>query len=196
MNGVQTCALPIYFRGLFYGLGSDGNVGANKNSIKIIGENTELYAQGYFVYDSKKAGAVTISHLRFGKEQINKPYLISKAQFVACHHFSFLEKSAMVEDLVEGGTFLLNSPYSAEEVWDKIPREVQQAIIDRKAKFYVIDALSLAKQLGLGARINMIMQTAFFLISEVLPKDKAITAIKDVTPIPHNGCRPPKRRRV
>jgi len=166
-------------RGLFFGLGADGTVGANKNSIKIIGENTEYNAQGYFVYDSKKAGAVTVSHVRFGKEAIRKPYLIANAQFVACHHFSFLERYEMVEKLIPGGTFLLNSPYSASEVWDRLPKEVQQQLIEKKARFYVIDAISLAKKLGLGARINMIMQTAFFLISEILPKDQAIKAIKN-----------------
>jgi pyruvate-ferredoxin/flavodoxin oxidoreductase len=167
------------FRGMFYGLGSDGTVGANKNSIKIIGENTDFYAQGYFVYDSKKAGAVTVSHVRFGKGLIRKPYLITSAQFVACHNFSFVEKYEMVEHLIEGGTFLLNSPYGKDEVWDKLPREVQRQIIDKKAEFYVIDAIDLAKKLGLGARINMIMQTAFFLISKILPRDEAIKAIKD-----------------
>lgn len=167
------------FRGMFYGLGSDGTVGANKNSIKIIGENTDNYAQGYFVYDSKKAGAVTVSHLRFSKDVIRKPYLVSSAQFVACHNFSFLEKYEMVGNLVEGGTFLLNSPFGPDEVWDQLPKEVQKSLIDKKAKFYVIDGIALAKELGLGARINMIMQTAFFLISGVLPKDEAISAIKN-----------------
>ncbi len=167
------------FRGLFFGLGADGTVGANKNSIKIIGENTDNFAQGYFVYDSKKAGAITVSHLRFGEALIRKPYLIKTGQFVACHNFSFLEKYDMVDKLIEGGTFLLNSPYGKDEVWDHLPKEVQQQIIDKKAKFYVIDAIALAKELGLGARINMIMQTAFFLISGILPKDKAIEAIKD-----------------
>ncbi len=166
------------FRGLFFGLGADGTVGANKNSIKIIGGNTDNYAQGYFVYDSKKAGAVTVSHVRFGKELIRKPYLIESAQFVACHNFSFLEKYDMVNKLIEGGTFLLNSPISASEIWDQIPMEVQKQIIEKKAKFYTIDALALGKKLGLGARINMIMQTAFFSISGILPKDKAIEAIK------------------
>jgi pyruvate-ferredoxin/flavodoxin oxidoreductase len=168
------------FRGLFYGLGADGTVGANKNSIKIIGENTDNYAQGYFVYDSKKSGAITVSHVRFGDELIRKPYLISSAQFVACHNFSFLEKYDMLSGLVEGGTFLLNSPYDAETVWDHMPREVQQQIIDKKAEFWVIDAIDVAKDLGLGARINMIMQTAFFLISRILPEDKAIKVIKDM----------------
>ena len=166
------------FRGLFYGLGADGTVGANKNSIKIIGENTDNFAQGYFVYDSKKAGAITTSHVRFGKELIRKPYLITSAQFVACHNFSFLEKYDMLSKLVEGGTFLLNSPYGKDEVWDHMPMEVQKQIIDKKAQFYVIDAIALAKELGLGARINMIMQTAFFKISDILPEDEAIEAIK------------------
>jgi len=166
------------FRGLFYGLGADGTVGANKNSIKIIGENTDNYAQGYFVYDSKKAGAITVSHVRFGKNLIQKPYLINKANFVACHNFSFVERYEMAERLIPGGTFLLNAPYGADEIWDKLPIEFQQELINKKAKFYVIDAISLGKKLGLGARINMIMQTAFFLISGILPKDKAIEAIK------------------
>jgi pyruvate-ferredoxin/flavodoxin oxidoreductase len=167
------------FRGLFFGLGADGTVGANKNSIKIIGENTDNFAQGYFVYDSKKSGAITVSHVRFGKDLIRKPYLINRAQFVACHNFSFVEKYEMVERLTEGGTFLLNSPYGPEEVWDKLPKEMQEQLIEKKANFYVIDAIDLAKKLGLGARINMIMQTAFFLISDILPKDDAIKAIKN-----------------
>ncbi|MEA3297217.1 MAG: pyruvate:ferredoxin (flavodoxin) oxidoreductase, partial [candidate division Zixibacteria bacterium] len=175
------------FRGLFYGLGADGTVGANKNSIKIIGENTDNFAQGYFVYDSKKAGAITVSHVRFGKELIRKPYLITSAQFVACHNFSFLEKYDMLGKLVDGGTFLLNSPYGPDEVWDNIPMEVQKQIIDKKADFYVIDAISLAKKLGLGARINMIMQTAFFFISGILPKDKAIEAIKNAIKKTYGG---------
>ncbi|MBD3402036.1 pyruvate:ferredoxin (flavodoxin) oxidoreductase, partial [candidate division GN15 bacterium] len=146
------------FRGLFFGLGADGTVGANKNSIKIIGENTDYYAQGYFVYDSKKAGAVTVSHVRFGKELIRKPYLIRNANFVACHNPSFLERYNMVGKLVKGGTFLLNTMEPADKVWDTLPREVQQQILDKEAEFYVIDAIKLAKELGLGARINMIMQ--------------------------------------
>jgi pyruvate-ferredoxin/flavodoxin oxidoreductase len=166
------------FRGLFYGLGADGTVGANKNSIKIIGENTDYYAQGYFVYDSKKSGAITVSHVRFGDELIRKPYLITSAQFVACHNFSFLEKYNMLSGLVEGGTFLLNAPFDKDEVWDHMPREVQQQIIDKKAEFWVIDAIEVARKLGLGARINMIMQTAFFLISKILPEEKAIEVIK------------------
>ncbi len=165
-------------RALFYGLGSDGTVGANKNTIKIIGENTDNYAQGYFVYDSKKAGAVTISHVRFSKNPIRSPYLISNPNMVACHNFSFLEKYDMLSNIVEGGTFLLNSPFSKDEVWDKMPQEVQKQIIDKKLNFYVIDALSLGEKLGLGARINMIMQTAFFLISEILTPEESIREIK------------------
>ncbi len=166
------------FRGLFYGLGSDGTVGANKNSIKILGETTDGYAQGYFVYDSKKAGAVTVSHVRFSQRPIQSPYLISRANFVACHNFSFVEKYDMLGKLIAGGTFLLASPYSATEVWDHLPIEMQQEMIDKKIKFYVIDAIKIAKELGLGARINMIMQTAFFEISKIIPHDKAFEAIK------------------
>ena len=159
-------------RSMFYGLGSDGTVGANKNSIMIIGNNTDNYAQGYFVYDSKKAGAVTVSHLRFGKDPIRSTYLLKKADFIACHNFSFLEKYDMLSNATEGGTFLLTSAYAADEVWDKIPAEVQKQIIDKKLKFYVIDAIKLAADLGLGARINTIMQAAFFKISGILPTDE------------------------
>jgi pyruvate-ferredoxin/flavodoxin oxidoreductase len=166
------------FRGMFYGLGADGTVGANKNSIKIIGENTDYFAQGYFVYDSKKAGAITTSHVRFGPRPLRRPYLIASANFVACHNFTFLEKYDMLGRIVEGGTFLLNSPYGPDEVWDQMPKEVQKQIIDKKLSFYMIDGIDLAKKLGLGARINMIMQTAFFVISGILPKDKAVDAIK------------------
>ena len=167
------------FNALFFGLGSDGTVGANKNTIKIIGENTENYAQGYFVYDSKKAGTITTSHVRFGPLLIRKPYLIDRANFVACHNFSFLEKYDMLDKIIDGGVFLLNSPYGPDEVWDRIPAEVQKQIIDKKLKFYVIDGIDLGLKLGLGARINMIMQTAFFVISNVLPEDQSIQLIKD-----------------
>ncbi len=166
-------------RALFYGLGSDGTVGANKNTIKIIGENTDYYAQGYFVYDSKKAGAITVSHVRFSKKPIRSPYLISKANLVACHNFSFLEKYDMLTNVVEGGTFLLNSPYPKDEVWGHLPREVQKLIIDKHLEFYVIDAVTLAKDLGLGARINTIMQTAFFLISKILSPEDSIREIEN-----------------
>ncbi|MCK6624236.1 MAG: pyruvate:ferredoxin (flavodoxin) oxidoreductase [Anaerolineae bacterium] len=162
---------------MFYGLGADGTVGANKNSIKIIGKATDNYAQGYFVYDSKKSGAMTISHLRFGPTPIRSAYLVKKANFLACHHFSFIDRYEMLDALVEGGTFLLNSPYGADEVWDMLPREVQQQLIEKKVKFYVIDAIKLAKSIGLGGRINIIMQSAFFLISGVLPENKAMELI-------------------
>ncbi|NOR67566.1 MAG: pyruvate:ferredoxin (flavodoxin) oxidoreductase, partial [Woeseiaceae bacterium] len=168
-----------FFSGLFYGLGSDGTVGANRNSIKIIGDLTDNYVQAYFVYDSKKAGAVTVSHLRFGKELIRRPYLISKADFVACHNSAFLEQFDMLTQAREGSPFLLTSSHGPDEVWDTLPKEVQKQIIDKKLKFYVIDALSIAQDLGLGGRINVIMQTAFFKISNILPIDEAIKAIKD-----------------
>ncbi|MHC4572260.1 MAG: pyruvate:ferredoxin (flavodoxin) oxidoreductase [Planctomycetota bacterium] len=167
------------FSGMFWGLGADGTVGANRNSIKIIGELTDNYAQGYFVYDSKKAGAVTVSHLRFGKQIIRRPYLVTKADFVACHNPSFLEKYDMLSAAREGGTFLLTSTHGKDEVWDTLPQMVQKQIIEKKLKFYVIDAISLAEELGLGARINVIMQTAFFKISNILALDTAIKAIKD-----------------
>ena len=163
---------------VFYGLGADGTVGANKNSIKIIGKATDNYCQGYFVYDSKKSGAMTISHLRFGPMPIRSTYLVQKANFLACHHFSFIERYNMLDSVVEGGTFLLNSPYDQDEVWKNLPVEVQQQIIDKKLKFYVIDAIKLAKSIGLGGRINIIMQAAFFTISGVLPEEKAMDLIK------------------
>ena len=165
-------------RAMFYGLGADGTVGANKNSIKIIGENTKNYAQGYFVYDSKKSGAMTVSHLRFGPEPIRSSYLISKANFVACHQWIFLERYDMLNSLVEGGVFLLNSPFSAEEVWDHLPLQVQQRLIQKKAKFFVIDAYQVARDAGMGSRMNTIMQACFFAISKVLPRDEAIEAIR------------------
>ncbi len=165
-------------RSLFYGLGSDGTVGANKNSIKIIGEETDNFAQGYFVYDSKKSGSSTVSHLRFGKKPIHSTYLIQEADFIACHLFVLLEKYDVLGNIQEGGTFLLNSPYSQEEVWDKLPRKVQEQIISKKLNFYVIDANTVAHNTGMGGRINTIMQTCFFAISGVLPKDEAIEQIK------------------
>ena len=167
------------FRAMFYGLGADGTVGANRNSITIIGELTDNYAQGYFVYDSKKAGGVTISHLRFGKRPIRRPYLVTEADFIACHNPSFLEKYDMLSAARQGATFLLTSSHSKDQVWDTLPQEVQKQIIEKKLKFYVIDAISLAQELGLGARINVIMQTAFFKISNVIPPDVAVKAIKD-----------------
>ena len=165
-------------RSMFYGLGSDGTVGANKNSIKIIGTETDNYAQGYFVYDSKKSGSMTISHLRFGPEKIHSSYLISKANFIAVHSFVFLEFMHILENADEGATFLLNSPYPKEEVWERLPHDVQKQIVEKKLKFYVIDAYAVAKETGMGARINTIMQTCFFAISGILPKDEAIAKIK------------------
>jgi pyruvate-ferredoxin/flavodoxin oxidoreductase len=165
-------------RAVFYGLGSDGTVGANKNSIKIIGEGTDNYSQAYFVYDSKKAGSVTVSHLRFGPRPIRSTYLVNSANFVGCHQFSFLERYDVLSKANQGATFLLNSPYGPEEVWDKLPRAMQQQIIDKKLKFYVLDAYRVAKETGMGRRINTIMQTGFFALSGVLPTDEAIAAIK------------------
>ena len=163
---------------LFFGLGADGTVGANKNSIKIIGENTDMYAQGYFVYDSKKSGSQTVSHLRFGKRPIRRPYLVQEADFVACHKFNFTEKVDMLKYAKPGATFLLNSPYSPEEVWDQLPLPMQEALIDKELKFYVIDASKVARDTGMGSRINTIMQTCFFALSGVLPRDEAIAQIK------------------
>ena len=170
---------PDVVRAVFWGLGADGTVGANKNSIKIIGEETPNYAQGYFVYDSKKSGAVTVSHLRFGARPILGTYLIQRANFVACHQFHFLERYNVLDMAEEGATFLLNSPFGPEEVWDHLPRSVQQQIIDKKLRFYVINAYEVAKQTGLGVRINTIMQTCFFALSGVLPRDEAIAKIKE-----------------
>ena len=169
---------PSTVRAIFYGLGSDGTVGANKNSIKIIGENTPNYAQGYFVYDSKKAGSVTVSHLRFGPRPIESTYLISRASFIGCHQFSFVERSDVLIAAEPGATFLLNSPFAADQVWNHLPRKVQQQILEKKLKFYVIDGYSVAREAGMGSRINTIMQTCFFAISGVLPRDEAIAAIK------------------
>ena len=167
------------YRAMFYGLGSDGTVGANKNTIKIIGTETDNSAQGYFVYDSKKSGSITTSHLRFGKNQIVAPYLINKANFIACHNFTFLDKYDMLSNLEEGGTFLLTTTFSKGQIWKQLPNQVQKQLIDKNARFYIIDAIKLAEAIGLGARINMIMQTAFFLISGILTKQQAIKAIKD-----------------
>ncbi len=169
---------PKTVRAIFYGLGSDGTVGANKNSIKIIGEDTDNYAQGYFVYDSKKSGSVTISHLRFGPKPIHSTYLITQANFVACHQFSFLERLDVLKAAETGATFLLNSPYGAEEVWNQLPRTTQRQIIQKKLRFFVIDAVEVARAAGMGGRINTVMQTCFFAISGVQPREEAIAAIK------------------
>jgi pyruvate-ferredoxin/flavodoxin oxidoreductase len=166
-------------RAMFYGLGADGTVGANKNSIKIIGENTDNYAQGYFVYDSKKSGAMTVSHLRFGPKPIHSTYLVSKSNFIACHQWIFLERYDMVSALVPGGTFLLNSPFGKDEVWHHLPRIVQEQLIAKRAKLFVIDAYQVARDSGMGSRMNTILQVCFFAISKVLPRDEAIEAIRD-----------------
>ena len=166
-------------RAIFFGLGADGTVGANKNSIKIIGESTELYAQGYFVYDSKKSGSRTVSHLRFGHDPIESPYLIASANFVACHQFSFVEKLDLLANARPGGTFLLNSPYGPDQVWEQLPRELQTGLIEKKQKLYVIDATRVALESGMPGRTNTIMQTCFFALANVLPRDAAIAKIKE-----------------
>ena len=166
-------------RAVFYGLGADGTVGANKNSVKIIAEDAGLYAQGYFVYDLHKSGAQTISHLRFGPEPIHAPYLIAQAGFVACHQFVALERQDLLRVAAPGATVLLNAPYPAAQVWDRLPRPVQQTITDKKLRLFVIDAGAVAREVGLGARTNTVLQTCFFAISGVLPREKAIGHIKD-----------------
>src|SRR6185436_4108431 len=166
-------------RAVFYGLGSDGTVGANKNSIKIIGEETGQHAQGYFVYDSKKAGATTVSHLRFGPSPIHAPYLVKKAGFVACHQFEFLERTDVLERAAPGAVFLLNAPYGPAEVWDHLPREVQETIVARGLRLFVIDADTVARAAGMAGRINTVMQTCFFALSGVLPRDEAVSKIKE-----------------
>jgi pyruvate-ferredoxin/flavodoxin oxidoreductase len=166
-------------RALFYGLGADGTVGANKNSIKIIGEKTGNYAQGYFVYDSKKSGAVTVSHLRFGPQPIRSTYLVTRANFVACHQPGFLERYDMLTVLAPGGTFLLNTPYGPEEVWGHLPLPAQEQILGKRLRFFVIDGTRVARESGMAGRINTIMQVCFFALSGALPKDDAIEAIKE-----------------
>ncbi|MBC2837891.1 pyruvate:ferredoxin (flavodoxin) oxidoreductase [Robiginitalea sp. SC105] len=179
------------FNCMFYGLGSDGTVGANKNSIKIIGETTDNFVQGYFVYDSKKAGVRTVSHLRFGPEPIYSTYLIHQADFIACHQFNFIEKFDLLKNIKKGGTFLLNAPYPNTEIWDKLPRKMQSAIIENQLDFYVIDATRVAQEANLGKRTNTILQTCFFAISGILPKEEAIEKIKNaiVKTYSHKGDR-------
>ena len=169
---------PRTVRALFYGLGSDGTVGANKNSIKIIGKGTDNFAQGYFVYDSKKSGAITVSHLRFGPDPIRSTYLISKANFVACHQIQFLDRIDVLAAAEPGATFLLNTPFGPDQIWNHLPRQVQETILGKKLKFFVIDGYAVARDAGMGSRINTIMQTCFFAISGVLPREEAILAIK------------------
>ena len=170
---------PTTTRALFYGLGADGTVGANKNTVKIIAEDAGLYAQGYFVYDSHKSGAQTISHLRFGPEPIRAPYLIASAGFVACHQFGFLARQDVLRLAAPGAVFLLNSPLGADRVWHRLPRAVQQQIIDKRLRFFVIDASKVAREVGLGARVNTVLQTCFFAVSGVLPREAAIHHIKE-----------------
>jgi pyruvate-ferredoxin/flavodoxin oxidoreductase len=167
------------FRGLFYGLGADGTVSANKNSIKIIGDCTDQYVQGYFVYDSKKSGSLTVSHLRFGEQPIRSTYLIQSANFVACHHFSYLTKYDVLKYAEKGATFLLNAPFETNEVWDRLPDTIQEEIIRKELKFFVINASAVARETGMGSRINTILQTCFFAISNVLPRELAISKIKE-----------------
>jgi len=170
---------PDQFEAVFYGLGSDGTVGANKNSIKIIGTQTDNYVQGYFVYDSKKSGSMTTSHLRFGKKPIKSSYLIQKADFVGVHQAVFLEKLDLLDIAKEGATFLLNTPYPKEEIWDRLPKVSQQQIIEKNLTLYAIDAYKVAKKSNMGSRINTVMQTCFFAISGILPKEEAIATIKN-----------------
>ncbi len=166
------------FRGIFIGLGADGTVSANKNSIKIIGEGTDNFAQGYFVYDSKKSGSITKSYLRFGKNPIRSTYLIREANFIACHQFNFLESLNVLEQAEEGATFLLNAPYAPDQVWDHLPRPIQEEILSKKLRFFVVDAYEVARKTGMGGRINTIMQVCFFAIANVIPRDEAIVKIK------------------
>ena len=165
-------------RAVFFGLGADGTVGANKNSVKIIGENTPLYAQGHFVYDSKKSGATTVSHLRFSKDPIRSTYEIKNASFVACHQFNFLEKMDVLAVAEQGATFLLNSHYGPTEVWEHLPAAIQRQIIDKGLEFYVVDGGKVAGDAGLAGRINTVLQTCFFALSGILPRDEAIDEIK------------------
>jgi pyruvate-ferredoxin/flavodoxin oxidoreductase len=169
---------PATVRAIFFGLGADGTVGANKNSIKIIGEETDNFAQGYFVYDSKKSGSTTTSHLRFGPRPIRSSYLIQRASFVACHQFGFLDRIDMLKVAEPGATFLLNSPYGPTDIWEHLPRSVQKDIIEKRLKLFVVDAVKVARESGMGGRINTVMQTCFFALSGVLPREEAIDAIK------------------
>jgi pyruvate-ferredoxin/flavodoxin oxidoreductase len=166
------------FRGLFFGLGADGTVSANKNTIKIIGDVTDNHVQGYFVYDSKKSGSLTVSHLRFSEEKIQSTYLINSANFIACHHFNYLEKYDILKDAEVGATFLLNAPFNTDDVWNRLPKNIQEEIIEKRLKFYVVNASKVARETGMGSRINSILQTCFFAISNVIPKDEAIAYIK------------------
>ena len=180
---------------MFFGLGADGTVGANKNSIKIIGEETDNFAQGYFVYDSKKSGAMTISHLRFGPRPIHAPYLVTRAGFIACHQYEQLDSYDVLAAAEPGAVFLLNAPFGPDEIWDELSENVQATIIERRLRFFVIDAYAVARAVGMGTRINTIMQTCFFAISGVLPRDEAIGQIKDRHPQDLQQARPGGRQR-
>ncbi len=164
---------------MFYGLGADGTVGANKNSIKIIGSDPDRFGQAYFVYDSKKSGAQTVSHLRFGPEPIDSPYLVQSANFIGCHQFDFVFSSDILAQAANGATLLLNSPYSTDELWNKLPERMQQQIVDKNIKLYTIDAYAVAGETGMGRRINTIMQVCFFKLAGVMDTDVAITKIKE-----------------
>lgn len=166
-------------RAIFYGLGADGTVGANKNSIKIIGEHTDNYAQGYFVYDSKKSGSVTVSHLRFGPDPIRSTYLIEQANFIACHHWDFLDKIDVLKAAQPKAIVLLNSPYPATEIWEHLPVHVQQQVLHKHLKLYGINANQIAQAVGMGGRINTVMQVCFFVLSNILPRDVGVTCIKE-----------------
>ena len=163
----------------FWGLGADGTVGANKSAIKIIGDNTDMFAQAYFAYDSKKSGGVTMSHLRFGKTPIQSTYLIDAADYIACHKSSYVDIYDVLEGIKEGGTFVMNSNWTLQDMETKLPVEMRRTIAAKKLKFYNIDAVKIAVDIGLGERINMIMQTAFFKLANVIPVDDAITYLKD-----------------
>jgi pyruvate-ferredoxin/flavodoxin oxidoreductase len=165
-------------RAIFFGLGADGTVGANKNSIKIVADSTKLWAQGYFVYDSKKSGGMTVSHLRFSPQPIQAPYLLDEAEFVACHHFVFLDKVDILRHAAPGATVLLNAHHGKDKVWDALPQTAQQAILDKHLKVYVVDANKVAEEAGMGRRTNTIMQTCFFALADIVPKDDAIGLIK------------------
>ena len=185
---------------LFYGLGADGTVGANHNTIRIIGDEAKMYAQGYFVYDSKKSGGRTTSHLRFGPEPINAPYLIGKANFLGVHQFQFFSQFDVLGPAANGATVLVNSPYPADQAWDKLPASVQKQMIDKKLKVYVVDAYNVARAAGMGNRINTIMQTCFFSIAKVIPPELAIKSIKDHLQELHQEgrgrrCKEQRRRR-
>ena len=179
---------------VFFGLGSDGTVGANKASVKIIGESTDLFAQGYFVYDSKKSGSITVSHLRFGPQPIRSTYLVEEADFVACHQFGLLGRTKVLESAKHGATFLLNAPYGPDEVWDHLPGDVQRLLVDKEIDFWVIDALAVAAEAGMGSRINTVMQPCFFKLAGILPPDEAIAQIKALRPEDVREARRGRRR--